>query len=271
MEIHDCAFPVYSSVMCTTDYEEAFTGADVALLIGAKPRGKGMVRADLLKANATIFEGQGKAIDKFANKDIKVLVVGNPANTNALICMTNAPSISRKNFTAMTRLDQNRSQGQIALKYGIDVSTLNKTAVWGNHSKTMYADVTYGDANGKPLTQIVDDSWFKGEFVKTVANRGAAIINARGKSSAASAAKAAVDHMRDWLLGTPEGTWSAMGVCTDGNGYGIPDDMIFSFPCVCKNGEWTIVEGLKHGEYSQQQIKATMEELIGEKKAAMSK
>lgn len=272
MEIRDGAFSVLNSIMCTTDYKEAFSDIDVALLIGARPRSKGMERADLLKANAAIFVGQGKALNDYANPNVKVLVVGNPANTNALICMTNAPKIPRKNFTAMTRLDQNRSEGLVALKSGIaDAKDVKKLCVWGNHSATMYADVNHGTACGKPIKSVVnDDEWLKGEFVKTVQQRGKAIIEARGKSSAASAANAAVDHMRDWLCGTPEGTWSSMGVCSDGNSYGIPADLIFSFPCVCKNGEWKIVDGLPMDAYSKQKVKATMEELMGEKADALS-
>lgn len=271
MELLDCAFPYLSSITCTTDYAVAFKNVDVALLIGARPRGPGMQRADLLKANGVIFEGQGKALDKYASRNVKVLVVGNPANTNALIAMTNAPSIPRKNFTAMTRLDQNRSEGQLALKYNWDITQINKVAVWGNHSKTMYADVTHGNYAGKSLPSLVDGAWIKGDFVGTIAERGAAIIKARGKSSAASAAKAAVDHVRDWLLGTPAGKWSSMAVCSDNNSYGVPNDLIFSFPCVCKNGEWKIVDGLSHGEYSKAQIATTTTELVEEKGMALAK
>jgi malate dehydrogenase len=230
-----------------------------------------MVRADLLKANAGIFSGQGKALDKYASRDCKILVVGNPANTNALIAMTNAPSLPRRNFTAMTRLDQNRAEGQISLKTGVDVAKVSNIAIWGNHSKTMYADFNNGTADGQPILKGVNDEpWLKGDFVKTVQNRGKAIIDARGKSSAASAAKAAVDHMREWLNGTPEGMWSNMGVCSDGNSYGIPDDMIFSFPCVCKNGQWTIVDGLSWDAYSKEKVAATTKELLEEKAAALS-
>lgn len=269
MEITDCAFPLVNSVTCTVDYAVAFKDADVCLLIGARPRGPGMVRADLLKANAPIFSGQGKAIDTYAKKTVKVLVVGNPANTNALITMTNAPSIPRKNFTAMTRLDQNRSAGQISKKCGVSLKDVTKVAVWGNHSATMFSDISFGEVKGKPVyPDMVEEEWFKGEFLETIQKRGKSVIDARGgRSSAASAAKAAVDHVRDWLLGTPEGTWSSMGVVTDGNTYGIPEDLIFSFPCICKDGEWTIVDGLKHGEYSQDKINVTREELVTEKAA----
>jgi len=271
MEIRDCAFPCVANIVCTTEYKVAFTGCDVALLIGAKPRGPGMVRADLLRENGAIFKGQGEALNQYASSTCKILVVGNPANTNALIAMTYAPNIPRKNFTAMTRLDQNRANNQLATKLGADVTGVNKVAIWGNHSKTMFADIAHGNLAGQPLADVVDEAWFKGEFVKCVAGRGKAIIDARGKSSAASAARAAVDHMRDWLCGTPEGKWSNMGVVTDGNSYGLPDDLIFSFPCVCKNGEWTRVEGLAHGDYSKQQIQTTLEELAGEKASALGK
>lgn len=269
MEIVDCAFPLVNSVTCTVDYAVAFKDADVCLLIGARPRGPGMVRADLLKANAPIFSGQGKAIDQYAKKTVKVLVVGNPANTNALITMTNAPSIPRKNFTAMTRLDQNRSAGQISKKCSVSLKDVTKIAVWGNHSATMFSDISFGEVKGKPVyPDMVEEEWFKGEFLETIQKRGKSVIDARGgKSSAASAAKAAVDHVREWLLGTPEGTWSSMGVVTDGNTYGIPEDLIFSFPCICKDGEWKIVDGLKHGEYSQDKINTTKEELVTEKAA----
>lgn len=270
MEIRDCAFAVFSSITCTTDYKVAFTGCDVALLIGAKPRGKGMVRADLLKANASIFAGQGKALDQYASRDCKILVVGNPANTNALICKANAPSLPARNFTAMTRLDQNRADSQVASKLGCDISDISKIGIWGNHSKTMYPDINCANVEGHNLAQAVsDDAWVKGDFIKVVQNRGAAIIKARSKSSAASAAKAAVDHMRDWVLGTPEGKYSNMGVITEGNSYGIPDGLVFSFPCVCKNGDWKIVEGLPLDDFAKSKIKITADELIGEREAAM--
>lgn len=271
MELDDCAFAVFNSILCTTDYKEAFENVDVALLIGAKPRGPGMVRADLLKANGGIFAGQGKALDKYASRDCKILVVGNPANTNALVCMKNAPSLKARNFTAMTRLDQNRAAAQIAGKTGADVSDVKTIGIWGNHSKTMYPDVDSATVGGKPARAAVNDNaWLQGDFIKVVQHRGAAIIKARSKSSAASAAKAAVDHMRDWLLDTPAGAYSNMGVVSDGNSYGVPAGLIFSFPCVCKNGEWKIVEGLKIDDFAKSKIKITAEELIGEKAAALS-
>lgn len=271
MEIRDCAFSVFGSIMGTTDYEEAFTGCDVALLIGAKPRGKGMVRADLLRANAGIFAGQGKALEKFAGKHCKILVVGNPANTNALIAMKNAPSIPRENFTAMTRLDQNRAEGLIATTAGLsDSADVSKVAIFGNHSKTMFPDTAHGTAGSKSIDSTINnEAWIKGDFVKTVQNRGKAIIDARGKSSAASAAKAAVDHMNDWLNGTPEGRWSNMGVCSDGNTYGVAEDLIYSFPCVCKNGKWSIVSGLPVSAWGKEKMMATMTELQEEKTAAL--
>jgi len=272
MEIRDCAFSVFSSIMGTTDYKEAFSNCDVALLIGAKPRGKGMVRADLLKANAGIFAGQGKALNQHASKNCKILVVGNPANTNALICMKNAPSIPRENFTAMTRLDQNRAEGLIATTAGLsDSADVKRVAIFGNHSKTMFPDVSHGSAGGLSIDSAInDEAWIKGDFVKTVQNRGKAIIDARGKSSAASAAKAAVDHMNDWLNGTKPGRWSNMGVCSDGNSYGVANDLIFSFPCVCKNGKWSIVDGLPISAWGKEKVATTMKELIEEKAAALA-
>jgi malate dehydrogenase len=269
MEIRDCAFPCINDITCTSDYKVAFTGCDVALLIGAKPRGPGMVRADLLRENGKIFKGQGEALNKYASASCKILVVGNPANTNALIAMTYAPNIPRKNFTAMTRLDQNRAEAQVSGKIGMDIANVNKVSIWGNHSASMFADIAHGDVGGRPLPEVVDEAWFKGEFVKTIAQRGKSIITARGKSSAASAAKAAVDHMRDWLCGTPEGKWSNMGVVSDGNSYGVPEDLIFSFPCVCRNGEWRRVEGLPHSDYAREKIAATTNELVEEKRAAL--
>lgn len=271
MEIVDCAFPCVAGIKCTTDYQEAFTGADVAFLIGARPRGPGMERSDLLKLNAAIFMGQGTAIDKYANKTIKVLVVGNPANTNALITMTNAPSISRRNFSAMTRLDQNRAESQIALKCGGRIKDVQKVCIWGNHSAKMFADLSNGTVKGEPVSSKTDAAWVEGELLPTIQKRGAAIITARGgKSSAASAAKAAVDHVREWMFGTPPGKWSSMGVVSDGNGYGVPDDLIFSFPCICANGEWKMVEGLSQDDNAKKQIKENIDELLDEKKMAFA-
>jgi len=276
MEVNDCAYPLVASLTATTDYAEAFSGCDVAMLIGARPRGKGMVRADLLAANGKIFKGQGAALEKYASRDVKVLVVGNPANTNALIAMKNAPSIPRKNFTAMTRLDQSRAYSQIAAKCGVPISKITNLAIYGNHSKTQYPDVSHAVINDHPYpgqstpvqTAVNDDEWLQTTFLTTNQQRGAAIIKARGASSAASAAKAAVDHMREWMLGTPAGTVSSMGVCSDGNPYGIPDDLIYSFPCVCENGEWKIVGGLKVSDYSRKLMDATAAELVSERETA---
>lgn len=270
MEIRDCAFPVINSITCTTDYAVGFKDAQVCLLIGAKPRGKGMQRADLLKGNAGIFAGQGKAIDQYADKNVKVLVVGNPANTNATICSINAPSIPNKNFTAMTRLDQNRALSQVASKTGAGVADMEGLAVWGNHSLTQYPCTKHATINGQPMDDVVqDDAWLKGKFLSTVQNRGGEIIQARGKSSAASAAKAAVDHMRDWILGT-EGRVVSMGVISDGNTYGVPAGITYSFPCVCENGEWKIVEGLHIDSYSRGKIDASAAELQDEKRQALA-
>jgi len=277
MEINDCAYPLVQSMVTTTDYEVAFKNLDVAFLVGAKPRGPGMVRADLLKANAKIFEGQGQALDKYASKDVKVVVVGNPANTNALILMTYAPSIPRENITAMTRLDQNRAAGSLATKMGVNVSNISGTTIWGNHSATQYPDVNHAKIAGKPyplqsapLRDVVgDDAWLNGDFITKVQKRGAAIIKARGKSSAASAAKSSVDHMREWLCGTPAGHVSSMGVISDGNPYGVPAGIMYSFPCVCTNGTWAIVGGLPIDSFSQAKMDATAQELLGEKKMAL--
>jgi len=277
MEVMDCAFPLLASVTATTDYKEAFQGCDVAMLIGARPRGKGMLRADLLTANAKIFVGQGQALDQYASRDVKVLVVGNPANTNAMIAMTNAPSLPRKNFTAMTRLDQNRAYSQIAAKIGMPITKISGLAVYGNHSKTQYPSIAHATVSDIPYpgdktsvaSVVNDDAWLKGDFLTTVQQRGSAIIKARGGSSAASAAKAAVDHVREWMLGTPAGTVSSMGVCSDGNPYGIKDDIIYSFPCVCENGEWKIVGGLEVDSYSRKLMDATAEELYAEKVMAL--
>jgi malate dehydrogenase len=277
MEVVDCAFPLISKVVPTTDYKEAFQDCEIALLIGAKPRGPGMQRADLLSANAAIFEGQGQALNKFASRNVKVLVVGNPANTNALIAMKNAPNLPRQNFTAMTRLDQNRAQAQIAQKLGVSVTQVTGIAVWGNHSKTQYPSIRNGkvtDASGKstPIrTAVGNDAWLQKEYLDTVQDRGAAIIAARKSSSAASAAKAAVDHVREWICGSPEGTVASMGVISDGNTYGVPADLIYSFPCVCKNGEWKIVNGLDIDAYSRNLMDVTAKELIEERTMALAK
>jgi malate dehydrogenase len=278
MEVKDCAYPLVNSLKSTTDYAVAFKDCDVAMLVGARPRGPGMVRADLLKANAAIFVGQGKALEKYASRDVKVCVVGNPANTNALIAMKNAPSLPRENFTAMTRLDQNRAYAQLADKTGVHLTKMSNVAIYGNHSITQYPNVSHGVVadlpypnQTSPVTKVVnDDSWLQSTFLTTVQKRGAAIIKARKGSSAASAAKAAVDHTREWLLGTPAGTVSSMSVISDGNPYGIPEDIIYSFPCVCANGKWTIVGGLEVSAYDRKLMDATAAELVSEKAAALS-
>lgn len=276
MEVVDCAFPLVTKIVPTADYKEAFQDADIALLIGARPRGPGMQRADLLTANAAIFEGQGKALNSYAKKSVKVLVVGNPANTNALIAMKNAPNLPRKNFTAMTRLDQNRAEAQISQRLNVPISQVTGIAVWGNHSKTQYPSVRHAkvEVDGKtvPVRKAVnDDAWLEKQYLETVQDRGAAIIAARKSSSAASAAKAAVDHVREWVLGTPEGAVSSMAVISDGNSYGVPADLIYSFPCVCRGGEWQIVNGLEIDDYSRKLMEATAKELIEERTMALAK
>lgn len=276
MEVSDCAFPLVHKLVCTTDAAVAFKGCEIAMLIGARPRGPGMERADLLKANAKIFELQGKALNDNAHRDCKVLVVGNPANTNAMIAMTNAPSLPRKNFTAMTRLDQNRAYTQVAEKTGCQITQMYNLAVWGNHSATQYPCVEHatirefpGAGQSTPMKEAINDAaWLEGTFLSTVQKRGASVIAVRGGSSAASAAKAAVDHMREWCCGTPEGTVSSMAVCSDGNKYGIPEGIIYSFPCVCQNGEWRMVEGLEISAYSRTLMDATAKELVDEKAMA---
>lgn len=263
MELEDCAFPLLAGVIPTGDPEVAFKDADYALLVGARPRGPGMERADLLAANAQIFTAQGKALDKVASRDVKVLVVGNPANTNAYIAMKSAPSLPRENFTAMLRLDHNRAASQIAAKTGGKVGEIEKLTVWGNHSPTMYADYRFATIGGKSVKDTINDQvWNADVFLPTVGKRGAAIIDARGLSSAASAANAAIDHMRDWALGS-QGKWVTMGVPSNGE-YGIPKDVIFGFPVTTENGKYKIVEGLEIDAFSQERINKTLAELQGE-------
>ena len=264
MELEDCAFPLLAGVVCTDDPNVGFKDADYALLVGARPRGPGMERKDLLEANAAIFSVQGKAIDQNASKNIKVLVVGNPANTNALITQRNAPSIPAKNFTAMTRLDHNRAMTQIAQKTGKTVNDVTNMTIWGNHSATQYPDLFNAKVDGKKAIDLVDQAWYESDFIPTVQQRGAAIIKARGASSAASAANAAIDHMRSWALGTEGDNWVSMAVYSDGS-YGIEEGLIYSFPCRCKNGEWEIVQGVEVGEFSQAKMKATEAELAEER------
>ena len=265
MELDDCAFPLLADVVCTDDANVAFGDADVALLVGAMPRKAGMERSDLLSANGGIFKPQGKALSDNARKDVKVLVVGNPANTNALIAMNNAKGLDPRRFTAMTRLDHNRAVSQLAAKVGRPVSSVKKMTIWGNHSSTQYPDLFHCEVDGKNAAQLVNDqAWLDGEFIPTVAKRGAAIIKARGLSSAASAANAAIDHMRSWALGTAEGDWVSMAIPSDGS-YGVPEGLISSFPCVCKNGEYSIVQGLDIDAYSRAKIDASVAELAEER------
>ncbi|MGN5350954.1 malate dehydrogenase [Ralstonia sp. L16] len=264
MEIEDCAFPLLAGMDAHSDPMTAFKDADVALLVGARPRGPGMERADLLSANAQIFTAQGKALNAVASRNVKVLVVGNPANTNAYIAMKSAPDLPRENFTAMLRLDHNRALSQIAAKTGKPVSSIEKLFVWGNHSPTMYADYRYATIDGKSVKDMINDPvWNNDVFLPTVGKRGAAIIDARGLSSAASAANAAIDHVRDWVLGT-NGKIVTMGIPSNGE-YGIPKDVMFGFPVTTENGKYKIVEGLEIDEYSQGKIKITLDELEGER------
>ena len=266
MELDDCAFPLLAGIVCTDDPDLAFKDTDYALLVGARPRGPGMERKDLLEANAAIFSVQGKAINDNASKNIKVLVVGNPANTNALITQRNAPDIEPRNFTAMMRLDHNRAKTQIAQKTGNVVTGVSNMTVWGNHSATQYPDLFNTKVGGQPAMELVDQDWYEGEFIPTVQQRGAAIIAARGASSAASAANAAIDHMRNWALGTPGDDWVSMGIYSDGS-YGIAEGLIYSFPCRCSNGDWEIVQGLEISDFSRTKMQATEQELSEERDA----
>jgi malate dehydrogenase len=261
MELDDCAFPLLSNIVCTDDPNEAFDGANVGLLVGARPRTKGMERGDLLEANGAIFTVQGKAINDNAADDVKILVVGNPANTNAMIAMNSAPDVPRERFTAMMRLDHNRALTQVAQKTGASVSDVKNMTIWGNHSATQYPDVVHAKVAGKSAWDtIADEAWVADTFIPTVQKRGAAIIEARGASSAASAANAAIDHIHDWVLGTPEGDWVSMGVAVDGQ-YGIDKGIICGLPCVAKNGQWSVVEGLELDAFSKPRIDASVAEL----------
>ena len=263
MELEDCAFPLLAGMVCTDDAAVAFKGSDYALLVGARPRGPGMERKDLLEANAAIFSAQGKALNDNASKDIKVLVVGNPANTNALIAQRNAPAINPRQFTAMTRLDHNRAMSQIANKTGMTINDVTHMTIWGNHSATQYPDLHEAKINGQPAIDMIDQAWYEADFIPTVQQRGAAIIAARGASSAASAANAAIAHMRSWAMGTAAGDWVSMGVFSDGS-YGIAEGLIYSFPCVCKDGDWEIVQGLEINNFSREKMTATEQELTEE-------
>ena len=266
MELDDCAFPLLENIVCTDDANVAFKDTDYALLVGARPRGPGMERKDLLEANAAIFSAQGKAINAVASRDIKVLVVGNPANTNALIAQRNAPDIDPRNFTAMTRLDHNRAMTQLAQKTGNAVTAVTHMTIWGNHSATQYPDLFHAKVNGESATDLIDQAWYKETFIPEVQQRGAAIIAARGASSAASAANAAIDHMRTWALGSADNDWVSMGIYSDGS-YGVGEGLIYSFPVTCSNGDWSIVQGLEIDAFSQEKMDATEKELTEERDA----
>ncbi len=264
MEIVDCAFPLLSGLDLHDNPDDAFDGVDIALLVGSRPRTKGMERAELLSENGKIFTVQGRALNEHAGADLKVLVVGNPANTNCLIAMNNAPDIPRERFTAMLRLDHNRAVAQLAAKLALPVSAITNMGVWGNHSPTMYPDLFHAQVNGQQAAAAVDDqTWIEEDFLPNVGKRGAAIIEARGASSAASAANAAIDHVRDWVSGTAGG-WVSMGVPSDGS-YGVPEGLISGFPCTCADGEYTIVQGLDIDDFSRSKIDATVAELTGER------
>ena len=264
MELEDCAFPLLAGIEAHSDPMTAFKDTDYALLVGSRPRGPGMERAELLSINGAIFIGQGKALNAVASRDVKVLVVGNPANTNAYIAMKSAPDLNPNNFTAMLRLDHNRAASQIAAKTGKAVADIEKLTVWGNHSPSMYADYRFATINGESVKSMInDEAWNRDVFLPTVGKRGAAIIAARGLSSAASAANAAIDHMRDWALGT-NGKWVTMGIPSDGS-YGIPKDVMFGFPVTCENGKYTIVQGLEIDEFSRERINFTLAELEEER------
>ena len=267
MELDDCAFPLLAGIVKSDDAEVAFGDADIALLVGSRPRTKGMERGDLLAANGAIFTTQGKALAQSASKDVKVLVVGNPANTNALIAMNNADGLAPEQFTAMTRLDHNRAKAQLAAKTGTTVNDITKMTIWGNHSATQYPDLFHAEVDGKVAAEVVgDQAWLEGDFIPTVQKRGAAIIEARGASSAASAANAAIEHVRDWVAGTPAGDWVSMAVPSDGS-YGVPEGLISSFPCTTEGGRWSIVRGLDIDGFSRGRIDASVAELAEERDA----
>ncbi|HET6587852.1 MAG TPA: malate dehydrogenase [Oleiagrimonas sp.] len=267
MELNDCAFPLLADIVATDDANVAFKDVDYALLVGARPRGPGMERKDLLSANGAIFGPQGKALNDHAKRDVKVLVVGNPANTNALIAQANAPDLDPKCFTAMVRLDHNRAMSQLAEKTGKHNTDIKKMIIWGNHSSTQYPDIHHATVDGKPAMELIDQAWYEGEFIPTVQQRGAAIIKARGASSAASAASAAIDHMRSWALGTEDGDWVSMGIPADGS-YDIEPGVIYGYPVTCKDGKYAIVQGLDIGDFSRERMDATRKEL-GEERAAV--
>lgn len=266
MELDDCAFPLLQGIDITDDAGRAFDGANVGLLVGARPRTKGMERGDLLQANGGIFGPQGRAINDHAADDVRVLVVGNPANTNALIARSHAPDVPADRFTAMTRLDHNRALSQLAARLDVPVTAISKMTIWGNHSATQYPDLYNAEVNGKIAAEQVDEAWLRDTFIPTVAKRGAAIIEARGASSAASAANAALNHVHDWFNGTPEGDWTSVALSSDGS-YGVPEGLISSFPAVSRGGEWHIVQGLPVNPFSRERIDASVGELIEERDA----
>ncbi len=261
MELDDCAFPLLAGMEASDDPTVGFKDADVALLVGARPRGKGMLRKDLLEANGAIFTGQGKALSDSASREVKVLVVGNPANTNSYIAMKNAPDLDPSCFTAMVRLDQNRAMSQVASKTARPVTDIKKVTIWGNHSATQYPDLFNAEIDGKSIADVIgEQGWIENDFIPTVQQRGKEIIEARGLSSAASAANAAIDHIRDWHLGTADGDWASMAVPSDGS-YGVPEGIVYGFPCTCSGGKWSIVQGLEINEFSRARMDATAAEL----------
>lgn len=268
MELDDCAFPLLAGIECSDDANVAFKDSQYALLVGARPRGPGMERSDLLEANGGIFKVQGKAINDNASRDVRVIVVGNPANTNAWTCMKSAPDINPAQFTAMTRLDHNRAMAQLAAKTGTTVADIRKVTIWGNHSTTQYPDLSQATVSGKAALDLIDNAWYENDYIPRVAKRGAEIIEARGASSAASAANAALEHMRDWALGTPDGDWVSMGIPSDGS-YGIEEGLMYSFPVTCKNGQYSIVQDLPVSEFSRARMDATAQELREERDAVL--
>ena len=265
MELDDCAFPLLHGVVSSDDPKVAFRDASIALLVGARPRSKGMERKDLLEANAQIFTVQGRALSEVASRDVRVLVVGNPANTNALIALKSAPGLKPQQFTAMMRLDHNRALSQVAAKIGKPVAAIRKMVVWGNHSATQYPDLFHAEVDGRKVWPMIDDqAWLENAFIPTIQKRGAAIIEARGASSAASAANAAIDHVRDWVLGTPDGDWVSMGLPADGS-YGIPEGVVYGYPATCQNGQWQIVQALPVNDFGRQRMATTLKELQEER------
>ena len=266
MELQDCAFPTLEGVEISDQASVAFKDVNYAFLVGAKPRGPGMERSDLLEGNAAIFEVQGKALNDGASRDVRVIVVGNPANTNALITIKNAPELDPRNITAMTRLDHNRALGQLAVKTGTPVADIRRLCIWGNHSTTQYPDLHHTTVAGKAALELVDQGWYKNDFIPRVAKRGAEVINARGASSAASAANAALEHMQNWVLGSPADDWLSMAVTSDGS-YGVPEGLVYSFPVTCSNGDYEIVQGIEINDFSRERMKITQNELEEEREA----